>query len=142
MYIPIRRLKRKGEQRAFFFLNLKDSIFGYCHEASPQPALNKLRLNKQTDLSCSSHSALQTIHHLCSSPLDALSQFYVLLLLWHPALEVRPHNTEQSRQPIPSPPGSAGPGAPQVWLVLWAARAHCWLMFYLLSARAPRTPFH
>lgn len=39
MYIPIRRLKRKGEQRAFFFLNLKDSIFGYCHEASPQPAL-------------------------------------------------------------------------------------------------------
>ena len=31
----------------------------------------------------------------------------------HPVLEVRPHSTEQRGQPLPSPTGSAGPGAPQ-----------------------------
>ena len=28
---------------------------------------------------------------------------------------------------------------PRVWLVLWAARACCWLMFNLLPATAPRS---
>jgi len=43
----------------------------------------------------------------------------------------------QSRagQALPLPAGSAGPGAPQVRLALWAARAHCWLRFNLLLIR-------
>ena len=53
-------------------------------------------------------------------------------------LEVRPHSAEQSRQPLPSPTGSAGPGAPQGTVGLLCCQRNCCLTFSLLPVRTPR----
>jgi len=48
--------------------------------------------------------------------------------------------TGQSRgRSLSSPCDNAGPEAPRVWSSLWAAGAHCQLMFNLLSVRNPRS---
>ena len=58
----------------------------------------------------------------------------------HTVLVVGPHSAEQSRT-IPSPDQLAVLGLmhPRVGLPLLAARAHCWLVFSLLSTRTPKS---
>ena len=109
------------------------------HEASLQSALDQVT---------------STIPHI-SGPLDPLLSLppsfgcflIVLCTLCCPTLytvlKVRPHSAEQSGTAVSlAQLAVLSMMHPRVQLALWAARAHCWLMFYLLSARAPRTPFH
>ena len=60
-------------------------------------------------------------------------------MLWcpkpHPVQEVRPHSIEQRGQPPPHPVAVLGLVHPRVLLTLWAAVAHCWLTFNLLTTR-------
>ena len=73
------------------------------------------------------HLALQTLHHLCCPPLDALQYFKVLLMLQQPnlhaVLEVGLHSRRDNL--FPCPMAVLGLMHPRVWLALLAARAHC-----------------
>ena len=71
------------------------------HEVSARPPLlwAEQTMESQPPLT---HLALQTFHHLHSPPLDALSWFYGILMLWHsklyPVLVVRSHSAKWSRK--------------------------------------------
>lgn len=55
--------------------------------AGEEDTLSLLRLEKPSDLGCSSCLALEAFHHLgLSSPLDTIQDLYFLLLLRHPKL--------------------------------------------------------
>jgi len=85
-----------------------------------------------------SSSALGSAKHRTSSPFTVF-----IAVLWTPSNSCMPflHCSTQTApsagvaQPLPSPGGSSGPAAPQGTVGPSGCRAHCWLMFYLLSAR-------
>jgi len=110
-----------------------------CHEASTQLLCSAL--SKPRSL-CTPHTPClpdpsPSLHPSFGCSLIALHPFCAVGPRLHPVQEMRPHSTEQRGQPLPSPSGSAGPGAPQCVVGPPGVRAHCWLLYNLLSARAP-----
>jgi len=59
----------------------------------------------------------------------------------HPMLEVRPHSTEQREQPLPSPSGSAGPGALQGMVSSFGYQGTLLIYIHLASNQNPCVPF-
>ena len=110
------------------------SLWGAAASTQPALLLTDSDLNTAPNAGTSAtphtHLNLQTLPHLCSPPLDALSQLFALLMLWYPnphtVLEVRLQQAEHSgTTPSLTRLAALGLMHPRGRLALLAARAHC-----------------
>ena len=102
------------------------------------------KLKTSRDLSCSSEvlPSRDPSSKYFGCSLSVLHPSYILVPQPAPSAggEATQHRAEQDN-PSPRLVAALGLMHSRVWLALLASRAHCWLMFNLLSTRTPRLHF-